>query len=148
MSEATIAEILAGVVFGLNAVAALAGGWLWWRVDPRQWTWTLIRVGQVSAGGQAVGAGVLALAGFSPDGLYWLYAVLPVAVGYFAEQIRVLSAQSVLDARELPDAAAVGELDAAGQRSVVLAITRRELGVMVVAAAVTGFLALRVFPLV
>lgn len=147
MPEATIAEILASVVLASNAVAAVAGGWLWWTVDPRPSVWWLIRAAQVSAAGQALGAGVLAAAGYSPDGLYWLYALLPVAVGFFAEQIRVLSAQTVLDARGLEDAQAVGRLDAAGQRSVVVAITRRELGVMVIAALVTCFLALRVYPL-
>lgn len=140
--------MLAGIVLAVNGVAAVVGAWLWWRVDPRPRAWLLVRAGQVFAGGQALGAGVLAALGFRPDGLYWLYALLPVAVGFFAEQIRLVSAQTVLDARDLPDARAVGELDEAGQRSVVLAIARRELGVMVAAAGVIAFLAARVFPLV
>jgi hypothetical protein len=84
--------------------------------------------------------------GFHPaDGLFWLYALLPVAVGFVAEQFRAASAQTVLDARDLPDAQAVGRLDEAGQRSVVLAILRRELGVMALAAIVVAFLALRAY---
>ena len=49
----------------------------------------------------------------------------------------------MLDARDLPDAQAVGELDEDRQRSVVLAIVRREIGVMTAAALVVAFLALR-----
>src|ERR671924_254311 len=67
----------------------------------------------------------------------------PVAVGLVAEQFRAASAQTVLDARELEDAQAVGRLDEDGQRSVVLAILRREMGVMALAALVVAFLALR-----
>jgi hypothetical protein len=93
---------------------------------------------------QAVGAGALAVAGLKPDdGLYWLYALLPVAVGFVAEQLRLVSAQTVLDARDLEDAQAVGRLPADQQRSVVLQIMRRELGIMAAAALVTCFLALR-----
>ena len=64
-------------------------------------------------------------------------------MSFVGEQLRVLSAQTVLDARGLPDAQAVGDLDADGQRSVVLAIVRREVGVMSVACLVIAFLALR-----
>ena len=77
------------------------------------------------------------------DGLFWLYALLPVAVSFVAEQLRLASAQTVLDARGLEDAAAVGRLDEAAQRSVVLAIVRREIGVMAIALGVIAFLALR-----
>ena len=84
------------------------------------------------------------MTGFAPaDGLFWLYALLPVAVGFVAEQLRLAAAQTVLDARGLEDAQAVGRLDEAGQRSVVRAILRREMGVMALAALVVAFLALR-----
>ena len=84
------------------------------------------------------------MTGFAPDdGLFWLYALLPLAVGFVAEQLRLAAAQTVLDARGLADAQAVGRLDEAGQRSVVLAILRREMGVMALAAVVVAFLALR-----
>ena len=77
------------------------------------------------------------------DGLFWLYAVLPTAISFFAEQFRILAAQTVLEARGLEDAQAVGRLPEAEQRSVVLQIVRRELGVMALAAGVVAFLALR-----
>ena len=118
----------------------------WWRSHTGRPFWVVLRGAQLVAGVQAVGAGVLAAAGFHPaDGLYWLYALLPVAVAFVAEQFRAMSAQTVLDARDLPDAQAVGRLDEAGQRSVVLAILRREIGVMTLAALVVVFLALRAY---
>lgn len=139
-----IAEGFALVVAGVNAVAGALGAWRWWVVAPSRAFWIALRAGQAAAVAQAVAAGVLAALGFDPaDGLYWLYAVLPVAVSFVAEQLRALAAQTILDARDLESAAAVGELDEAGQQSVVLAILRREMGVMTIAAGVTVFLALR-----
>jgi hypothetical protein len=138
---ATITALLAAV---LNSVAGGVGAWLWWRVDPQPLAWPLIRAGQVASVALAAVAGGAYVSGSDPeDGLFWLYAVLPVVIGFFAEQFRLLSARTVLDARGLEDAAAVGSLPEAEQRSVVLAIVRRELGVMAVAAGVSAFLALR-----
>ena len=140
----TVAETTALLVAIVNAAAAVAGGVLWWRVDPRPWAWPLIRIGQAAALVLALVAGAAWLSGARPDaGLFWLYAVLPVAIGLFAEQFRILAAQTVLDARGLEDARAVGALPEAEQRSVVLQIIRRELGVMALAAGVIAFLALR-----
>jgi hypothetical protein len=144
MHDAAAAAAL--VVAALNAVAGLFGAWRWWTVAPSRAFWVLARAGQAAAIALALVAGVGAVTGFRPaDGLFWLYALLPVAVGFVAEQFRAASAQTVLDARDLPDAQAVGNLDEAGQRSVVLAILRRELGVMALAAIVVAFLALRAY---
>jgi hypothetical protein len=142
MAEA--AAVGALVVAALNAVAAAFGAWRWWTVRPSRAFWVLVRLGQAAAVGLAILAAVGAVSGFEPaDELFWLYAVLPVAVGLVAEQLRLASAQAVLDARGLPDAQAIGRLDEDGQRSVVLAILRREMGVMAAAAVVVAFLALR-----
>jgi hypothetical protein len=139
-----VAHILAILVAISNGIAGIVSALLWWRVDPRPWSWWLIRAGQAVAIAQAIGAGVLAASGTKPgDSLYWLYALLPVAVGFVAEQLRLASAQMVLDARDLDDAQAVGRLPEDQQRSVVLQIVRRELGVMSAAAIVSAFLALR-----
>jgi hypothetical protein len=138
------AHILAVLVAVSNGLAGIVSGVLWWRVEPHPAGWVLIRAGQALAVAQALGAGVLAASGLDPDdGLYWLYALLPVAVGFVAEQLRLASAQMVLDARDLDDAQAVGRLPEDQQRSVVLQIVRRELGVMSAAAIVSAFLALR-----
>jgi len=139
-----VAHILAVLVAVSNGLAGIVSGFLWWRVEPHPSAWVLIRTGQAMAVAQAVGAGVLAAFGLHPDDdLYWLYALLPVAVGFVAEQLRLASAQQVLDVRDLEDAQAVGRLPADEQRSIVLQIVRREMGVMAAAALVTCFLALR-----
>jgi hypothetical protein len=140
----TAAQVAALVTLGTNALAALVGALGWWRSGASRAAWIVVRAGQAAAVGLALAAGVLAVSGFTPDdGLFWLYAVLPVAVSFVAEQLRVLSAQTVLDARELPDAAAVGALPEEEQQGIVDAIVRREIGVMAISAAVLAFLALR-----
>jgi hypothetical protein len=144
MADLTAAAALATAF--VNGLAGLFGAWRWWTVAPSRAFWVLARAGQAVAIALAVVAGVAALTGFDPaDGLFWLYALLPVAVGFVAEQFRAASAQTVLDTRGLEDAEAVGRLDEEGQRSVVLAILRRELGVMALAAIVVAFLALRAY---
>jgi hypothetical protein len=128
----------------LNALAALAGAVGWQRFTAPRVFWIAVRAGQGAAVAQALLAGVAAAAGSHPDdGLYWLYAVLPVAVGFLAEQLRAVSAQTELDRRGLADARAVGALPAGEQAFLVRAILHRELGVMAIAAAVVAFLALR-----
>ena len=125
---------------GAGAYAALR----WWQVQPDDRVWPLLRAGQVVAGLQALLAGVLFAVGYVPaDGLFWLYALLPVAIGFIAEQLRIVSAEQVLENRDLPDAQAVGALPESEQRSVVLAVVRREIGVMALAALVVALLALR-----
>jgi hypothetical protein len=144
MAETTIAQIAAFATLAVNAAAAAFAGLRWWQVRSSHAIWPLLRAGQVLAVLQAVLAGGLALAGFEPaDRLYWLYVLLPVVVGFVAEQLRIVSAEQVLENRDLPDAHAVGALPEAEQRSVVLAIMRREIGVMALAALVVTFLSLR-----
>ena len=141
---AHVAEVVALVTAVTNLLAGAFGAWRWWVVEPSRAFWVLCRAGQALCVVQAAVAGALAGLGFDPsDNLYWLYALLPVAVSFVAEQLRVTAAQAVLDARDLEDAQAVGRLDEAGQRSVVLAIVRREIGTMAAAALVMAFLALR-----
>jgi hypothetical protein len=144
MDEKTIAEIAAWITLAANAVAGSYAGWRWWQVSPDQAIWPLLRTGQVVAIAQALVAGGLFVAGYDPaDGLYWLYALLPVAIGLIAEQLRIVSAEQVLENRGLEDARAMSALPDAQQRSIVLAIVRREVGVVALAAGVVAFLALR-----
>lgn len=143
MSGAAIA------VAGLNALAALLGGWCWSRGQHAvhgavRSFWVLLRVGQGAAVLYALAAGLLAAAGARPDEqLFYLYALLPLAVAFVAEQLRVASAQTILDQRGLPDAAAVGQLPDSEQHALVAAIVHRELGTMALSALVVAFLALR-----
>jgi hypothetical protein len=133
----------------LNAVPGLLGSWLWLSGGPSvggsaQAFWVSLRVGQGSAVIFALAVGVLAVAGaYSSDRLFYLYALLPLAVAFVAEQLRVASAQTILDQRGLPDAQAVGSLPEPDQRGIVAAIVRREIGVMALSALVVVFLALR-----
>ncbi|HEV2058423.1 MAG TPA: hypothetical protein VGR11_03635 [Solirubrobacteraceae bacterium] len=144
MDEATIAAVAAWAVLVVNALAGAFAGWRWWIVQPSDAAWPLLRAGQGLAFIQALVAGGLFASNYAPeDGLYWLYALLPVAIGLIAEQLRVAAAEQVLENRGLADAQAVGTLPEAAQRSVVLAIMRREIGVMALAALVVAFLALR-----
>jgi hypothetical protein len=147
MTGAVVAGALA--VATLNAISGLLGAWLWYRGEPLEERssnafWVMLRVGQGSSLTLAVAVGSLAAAGKYSNGyLFYLYALLPLAVGFVAEQLRVVSAQTILDQRGLEDAAAVGRLPEEEQRGVVAAIVRRELGVMALSALVVVFLALR-----
>jgi hypothetical protein len=120
--------------------------WYWGEPTERgaRGFWVLLRIGQGSVLTLAIAVGSLAAAGKrSSDGLFYLYALLPLAVGFVAEQLRIASAQTVLDQRGLEDAQAVGRLDEHDQRHLVALIVRREVGVMALSAAVVVFLALR-----
>jgi hypothetical protein len=146
MTEAVAAGAIAVAV--LNALAGVLGGWLWYvgvpNVRGARAFWMLLRVGQGSALTLALAVGSLAAAGNYPrERLFYLYALLPLAVAFIAEQLRAVSAQTVLDQRDLADAAAVGQLPEDEQRALVAQIVRREIGVMAASALVVVFLALR-----
>jgi hypothetical protein len=138
----------ADVVAGLNALAGTLGVWVWWRGDPAgrlgRVFWFSLRIGQGSAVAFALAVGSLAATGHTAsESLFYLYALLPLAVGFVAEQLRVVSAQVILEQRGLPDSAAVGRLPPEEQSELVSAILGREIGVMALSALVVVFLALR-----
>ena len=146
MTQAVVAGALA--VATLNAVSGLLGAWLWYAGEPSDRSarsfWLLLRIGQGSALTLALAVGSLAAAGnYSTERLFYLYALLPLAVGFIAEQLRVAAAQTILDQRDLEGAEAVGELPEHEQRLLVSEIVRREIGVMALSALVVVFLALR-----
>jgi hypothetical protein len=146
MTAAVVAAALAAAA--LNAAAAALGGWLWYVGEPSlrgaRAFWILLRVGQGSALTLALAVGSLAAAGnYSRGDLFYLYALLPIAVAFIGEQLRAAGAQTVLDQRGLPGAQAVGRLPEAEQRQLVAHIVRREIGVMATSALVVAFLALR-----
>lgn len=146
MTEAVVAAAIA--VAALNVPPALLGAWLWYWGEPTERGsrafWVTLRIGQGSVLMLAIAIGSLAAAGKrSSEGLFYLYALLPIAISFVAEQLRVASAQLVLDQRGLENAQAVGRLDEHAQRHVVAQIVRREVGVMAISAVVVVFLALR-----
>jgi hypothetical protein len=127
----------------LCGVAAAWGAWSWWQGEVRGF-WPALRAAQVAVVVQAVVGGLLLVLGRDePGSLHALYGGLPIAVMFFAEQLRIAAADQVLSQRDLEDAQAVGRLDEAGQRSVVMAIVRREVAVMAIAAGVCALLLLR-----
>lgn len=142
MTKAVVGGALA--VAALNALPGLLGGWRWYRCESSPAFWLALRVGQAGALLYALAVGVLALAGHSSsEQLFYLYALLPLAIGFVAEQLRVVSAQTILDQRDIPNAQAIGALPEAEQHAIVAAIMRREMGVMALSALVVVFLALR-----
>ena len=152
MTQPVVAAAL--VVAALNAVSGILGAVVWYRgaapahgataTSAARAFWIALRIGQGSALALVIAIGSLAAAGkYSSEHLFYLYALLPLAVGFVAEQLRAVSAQTILDQRGLEDAAAVGRLPEPEQQALVAAIVRREIGVMALSAIVVVFLALR-----
>jgi hypothetical protein len=130
-------HLVVGVVtIVLAGVAGAWGGWCWWRVRRSAWFWRLLRASQVAVVVQAALGGVLLLMHHKPPGLHVLYGVLPLLVSFLAEQLRISSAQMVLDQRGFESAQAVGKLPGDEQQEIVVAILQREVGVMALAALV------------
>jgi hypothetical protein len=136
------------LVFGvltivLSGAAAVYGGWCWWRVRSSRWFWRLLRASQVAIVIEAALGGILLLLGHKAPGLHTLYGVLPLFVSFIAEQLRVSTAQMVLDRGGFESAQAVGKLPEAEQQQIVDTIMRREIGVMTLAALVNVVLLAR-----
>jgi len=127
----------------LMGAATLWGAWCWYRVRASPLFWRLLRAGQATIVAEVALGGVLLLIGFKESSLHLIYGLLPIAVSFVAEQLRIASAQMVLDSRGHETAQAVGRLPEEDQRMVVLAIVQREMGVMVLAALVITVLLVR-----
>ena len=139
-----LVHIVVGVLcVGLTGAAALWGGWCWYRVRQSRVFWWLLRGGQVAVVVEAAIGGVLLILGKHESSLHLIYGLLPLLVSFIAEQLRIASAQMVLDSRGLEGSAAVGKLPESEQRVVVIAILQREMGVMVLAALVMCVLLIR-----
>lgn len=146
MNEAVVAASIA--VAALNAIPGTLGLWLYRAGAPSARSvgvfWVALRVGQGSALTLAILVGSLAAAGRqSSEHLFYLYALLPLAIAFVAEQLRVAVAQTVLDQRGLQGSQAVGELVESEQHELVGTIVRREIVVMALSAVVVVFLAAR-----
>src|SRR5579875_3177232 len=140
----TTAAALALAAAAVNGVAAAVGGWVYLRAKEGGAFWPLLRAGQAAAVAYALYVAVLAATGHHPkEGLFYLYALLPIAVGFIAEQLRLSSASLVLAKRGLEGREAVAALPRREQYELVYAILRREVGVMALAAFVVMCLALR-----
>jgi hypothetical protein len=137
-------HLVVGVItIVLSGLAAAYGGWCWRRVSDPTWFWRTLRASQIAIVIEAALGGVLLLEGHKSPNLHTLYGVLPLLVSFIGEQLRISSAQMVLDQRGYESAQAVGKLPEAEQRSVVVAVVRREVGVMALAALVNVLLLAR-----
>jgi hypothetical protein len=127
----------------LTGAAGVWGAWCWYRVRQSRLFWRLLRAGQGVVVLEMALGGVLVLMGRHESSLHLIYGLLPLAVSFVAEQLRIAAAQMVLDSRGFASAAEVGELPESEQRLVVVSIVQRELGVMVLAALVILALLIR-----
>jgi hypothetical protein len=130
-------------VIAMFVLTGLWGAWRWWRVEPSHLFWRLLRASQVVLLIQIALGAVLLIEGKKTPSLHILYGLLPLAVSFVGEQLRISSAEMILASRGFESSAEVGELGAEEQQSVVLSILRRELGVMTLAALVIAALAAR-----
>ena len=135
--------VLGAAMVAVNLLAAAAGAWSWWRGGGGRAFWALLRAGQALTVIVAADGLVLVALGRELPDLHLVYGLTPIAVSFLAEQLRLASADSVLQARELDGSAAVAALPEAAQRELVAAIVRREVGVMAVSALVVAVLGLR-----
>jgi hypothetical protein len=140
----TAVHITLGVaVVAVNLAAGAWGGWTWWHELSAPCFWPLLRAGQVLVAVEAVLGGVLLLAGEELPRLHLVYGLTPLAVAFFAEQLRVVAAQAELDRRGLEGRADVAALSEDEQRELVRAIVRREIGVMAASAMIVAVLGVR-----
>ena len=118
--------------------AGLWGGYAWYREQPSAGFWYLLRVSQVTMVVQAfIGTILLGTDHEAPDGLHYLYGILPIFVSMLAEAARAGAGERELEGIDFE------ALPPERQRLVALAIFRRETGIMAVSAFVVFFLALR-----
>ena len=137
-------HLVVGVItIVLSGVAGSWGAWCWWRVQNSVWFWRLLRASQAAIVVEAALGGILILLGHKSPGLHTLYGVLPLFVSFIAEQLRVSTAQMVLDKGGFESAQEVGKLPESEQREIVVTIMRREVGVMALAALVNTVLLAR-----
>ena len=125
-------------VLATSLGAGLWGGYAWYREQPSEGFWYLLRVAQVAMVIQAfVGTILLGTGREAVDGLHYLYGILPIFVSMLAE-----AARGGAGAREL-EGIDFDALPPERQRLIALAIYRRETGIMAVSALVAFGLALR-----
>ena len=137
-------HLVVGVItITLSGIAGVYGAWCWWRVRNSVWFWRLLRASQAAIVVEAALGGILILLGHKSPGLHTLYGVLPLFVSFIAEQLRVSTAQMVLDKGGFESALEVGKLPESEQQAIVVTIMRREIGVMALAALVNFVLLAR-----
>jgi hypothetical protein len=137
----TALHIALGVgVVAVNLAAGLLGAWRWHRAEHSRAFWPLLRLGQALVVLEVIDGGVLLLLGEELPRLHLIYGLVPLGVAFIAEQLRLTSAQAILDQRGVSSAR---ELAPAEQEDAALDILRREMGVMAASALVVAALGMR-----
>jgi hypothetical protein len=134
---------LGTALIAFNALAGLWGGLQWWRGGTSRLFWPLLRVGQALVIVEAVDGGVLVLQGRQLPNLHLIYGLVPLAVSFVAEQLRLAAADQILERQGLEGRADVERLSVPDQHALVHAILRREMGVMAASAAMVALLGVR-----
>jgi hypothetical protein len=135
--------VVGALALGLTGAAAVWGIWCWHRVQSSRVFWWLLRGGQGCIVLEAALGGVWEATGHHASELHLIYGLVPLAISFVADQLRIASAQMVMDSRGFESADELGSLPAEEQRVIVLTIVQRELGVMVLAAVVMTVLLAR-----
>ena len=137
----TALHVVLGVALvAVNLAAGALGAWRWHRGELSRAFWPLLRAGQALVAIEALDGAVLLLLGEQLPRLHLIYGLVPLGVAFLAEQLRLTSAQAVLDARGVSSAR---ELSDADRDAAALDILLRELGVMAASALVVAVLGLR-----
>jgi hypothetical protein len=137
----TAFHIVLGVgLVAVNLAAGLLGAYKWHRDEYSRAFWPLLRTGQALVVIEALDGTVLLLMGQDLPRLHLIYGLVPLGVAFIAEQLRLTSAQAILDQRGVSSA---GELTPDDAEHAALDILRREMGVMAASALVVAALGLR-----
>lgn len=129
--------VVGSLAIALNAVAAAWGAYCWRSRRASTLFWRALRGGQVLVVIEAILGGIWILDGRKVTELHVIYGLVPIFVAFMAEQLRISAAQMVLDKRGFLTSTDVGQMPAADQQAIVLAVVRREVGVMTLSALVT-----------
>jgi hypothetical protein len=125
-------------VVASNLVAGVWGGAAWLAQRPSVSFWYLLRVAQVTVVLQVLLGGLLVMTGQeATDELHYVYGLLPLLVSFLAEAVRAGAAGQELGETEFD------KLPEEGQRTLALAIVRREMGIMATSALVIFGLGVR-----
>jgi len=132
-------HLVAGVaLLALNLLAGTWGGVAWLRDNASIPFWYLLRAAQVSVFIQVMLGSLLVVTGHeAADGLHYVYGVLPLPISLLAEAARTGAAEREIGELEFET------LPGDQQRTIALAIVRREMGIMTVSCLVIFLLALR-----
>lgn len=135
--------VIGSLAIFFNLVAFLWGAAAWQRQRPSPLFWKLLRTAQGFVILEALFGGALIIIGDKASDLHYIYGAVPLFLALIAEQLKISAAQLTLDKRGIDSSAEVVKLPPQEQREIVVAILRREIGVMTLACLVVVVLLAR-----